>query len=157
VPDKATVVGELVALLVIVTLALPTVPAEAGAKVTVRVADCAVASTVPLGMPLALNPAPATDTFEIVMFELPLFVIDVVSELLVPSPTLPNDKLVGLAPSDKVAAAPVPDRLMTSGEGVPFVVSVMLPFTVPLEEGVKTASNMVLLPAAIVVDVERPV
>ena len=156
-PDKATVVGELVALLVIVTLAPPTVPAEAGAKVTVRVADCAGVSTVPFGMPLSLNPAPVTVTPEIVMFELPLLVTIVVSELSLPSPTLPKDKLVGLTPSDSADAAPVPDKLMTSGEGVPFVVSVILPLTAAAEDGVKTALKFVLPPAAIVVDAESPV
>ena len=157
VPDKLTVVGEFVALLVIVTLAPLTAPAVVGANVTVRVEDCPGVSTVPFGTPLALNPAPVTVTPEIVMFELPLFVSDVVSELSVPSPTLPKDRLVGFVPSDKVAVAPVPDRLITSGEGVPFVVSVMLPLTVVAEDGVKTALNVVLPPAAIVVDVERPV
>ena len=112
---------------------------------------------MPLGMPLALNPAPVTVTPEIVMFELPLLVIDVVSEELLPSLTLPKLKLVGLAPSKKVAADPVPDKLITSGEGVPLVVRVMLPVTVVAEDGVKTALKVVLPPAAIVVDVERPV
>jgi hypothetical protein len=157
VPDNPTVVGESVALLVMATPAPLTVPAVVGAKVTVRVADWPGVSTVPLEIPLALNPAPVTVTPEIVMFELPLFVTDVVSELSVPSPTLPKDKLDGLAPSDGAAMAPVPDRLMTSGDGVPFVMSVILPFTVVAEDGVKTALKLVFAPAAIVVDVETPV
>jgi len=107
-------------------------------------------------MPLSLNPAVAA-TLAIVMLELPLLVIDVVNEDLLPSLTLPKFKAVGLAPSEKVAAAPVPARLMTSGEGVPFVVRVMLPDTVVAEDGVKTALNVVLPPAGMVVDVERPV
>ena len=112
---------------------------------------------MPLGMPLALNPAPVTVTPEIVMFELPLLVIDVVKEELLPSFTFPKLKLVGFAPIKKVAADPVPDKLITSGEGVPLVVRVMLPLTVDAEDGVKTALKVVLPPAAIVVDVERPV
>jgi len=112
---------------------------------------------VPFEIPLAPNPAPVTVTLETVMFEFPLFVIDVASELLVPSPTLPKDRLLGFAPSKNVAAEPVPDKLMTSGEGVPFVVNVMLPVTGFAEDGVKTASNVVLPPAAIVVDVDNPV
>lgn len=47
--------------------------------------------------------------------------------------------------------------MITSGDGVPFVVSVMLPLTAFADDGVKTASKVVLPPAAIVVDVERPV
>lgn len=140
-----------------VTLAPLTAPAVAGANVTVRVADCPGVSTVPFETPLTLNPAPVAVTLEIVMFEFPLLVSVVVSGLLVPSPTLPNDKLAGLVPSDKVGVAPVPDRFITRGDGVPFVVSVMLPLTVPAEEGVKTALKFRLPPAAIVVDVERPV
>jgi hypothetical protein len=46
---------------------------------------------------------------------------------------------------------------MTSGEGVPFVVSVMLPVTAVAEDGVKTALKVAVPPAAMVVDVERPV
>jgi len=157
VPDRLIVVGELVALLAIVTLAPLTAPAVVGANVTVRVADCPGVSTVPFEIPLALNPAPVVVTLEIVMFEFPLFVTDVVSEVLLPSPTLPNDKLDGFAPREKVAAAPVPDKLITSGDGVPFVVSVMLPVTGLAEDGVKIALKVVLPPAAIVVDVDSPV
>jgi len=156
VPDSAIVVGELVALLAMDTPAPLTAPAVVGANFTVSVADCPGVSMVPFEIPLALKPAPVTVTLEIVMFELPLFITDVVSELLLPSPTLPKDKLVGFAPSKKVAAAPVPDKLITSGDGVPFVVSVMLPVTAVAEEGVKTALKVVLPPAAIVVDVDSP-
>ena len=112
---------------------------------------------MPFEIPLVLNPAPVTVTLEIVRFEFPLFVSDVVSELLLPSLTFPKDRLAGLAPSSKVAADPVPDKLITRGEGVPFVVKVMEPFTVVVEEGVKIALKLVLPPAAIVVDVLRPV
>ena len=157
VPDNAIVAGEFVALLAIETLAPLTVPAVVGANVTVSVADCPGVSIVPFEMPLALKPAPVTVTPEIVTFELPLFEIDVVSELFDPSFTFPNERLVGFARSKNVAAEPVPDKLMTSGEGVPFVVNVMLPVTGFAEDGVKTASNVVLPPAAIVVDVESPV
>ena len=87
---------------------------------------------MPLEMPLALNPAPVTVTPEIVTFELPLLVIDVVSELLLPSLTLPKDKLVGLDPSKKVAADPVPDKLIVVGELVALLVMVTLaPLTAP--------------------------
>lgn len=157
VPDKLIVAGELIALLLIVTPASLTVPAVVGANVTVRVSDCPGATTVPFEIPLAVNPAPATVTLEIVMFELPLLVTDVVRDSLLPSLTLPKDKLAGFTPSDSEAVAPVPDRSITSEEGVPFVVSVMLPLTAVGEDGVNTALKDVLPPAAIVIDVERPV
>jgi len=145
------------ALLVTVTLAPLTTPGAVGSNVTVRGADCPGISTVPLEMPVALNPEPVTVTPEIVMFEFPLLVIDVVKDELVSSFTFPKLKVEGVAPSDRVVVAPVPDRLITSGEGVPFVVSVMLPVAVVAEDGVKTASKGTLPPAAIEVEVERPV
>lgn len=156
-PDKPIVIGELAALLAMLIPAPLALPADVGAKVTARVADCPGVSTSPFEMPLALNPAPFTVTLEIVMFELPLFITDVGSELVVPSPTLPNDRLGGFALSDNVTVAPVPERLITRGDGVPLVTSVMLPLTDVSEVGVKTASNVVLPPAATVVDVESPV
>jgi len=156
VPDRLTTAGELVALLAMLTLAPATAPAVVGANVTVSVADWPGVSTVPFETPLALNPAPVTVTPEIVRFEFPLFVSDVVSELVLPSLTFPKDRLAGLAPSSKVAADPVPDRLITSGEGVPFVVNVTEPFTVVADDGVKMTLKLALPPAAIVVDVLRP-
>jgi hypothetical protein len=147
----------LVALLAIVTLAPLTAPADVGAKVTVRVADCPGVSVMPLETPLAENPAPLSVTLEIVMFEFPLFEIDVDRELLVSSLTLPKERLVGLTPSDSVAADPVPDRPIVNEDGVPLVASVMLPLVDAEDEGVNTASNVTLLPAAIVPDVDRPV
>ena len=148
---------EFVALLVTVMPAPFTAPGVAGANATVRVAVCPGVSTVPLGMPLAVNPAPATVTPEMVMLEFPLLVIAVVKDALLPSFTFPKLKVVGLAASSRAAVAPVPDRLITREEGAPFVASVMLPPTAVEEDGVKTALNVVLPPAVIVVDVERPV
>ena len=156
-PDKPIVIGELSALLAILIPAPVTVPADAGANVTFRVADCPGVSTAPSEMPLALNPAPVTVMLEIVMSEFPLFVTTVGRELAPPSLTLPNDRLGGFALSDNVTVAPVPDRLITRGDGVPLVTSVMLPLTDVPEVGVKTASKVVLPPAATVVDVESPV
>jgi hypothetical protein len=150
-------VGEFVALLAILTLAPLTAPPEVGANVTVKVAACPGVSIMPLETPLALNPAPLVVTLEIVMFEFPLFVTDVDSELLLPSFTLPKERLVGLAASDSVCVAPVPERPIVSDDGVPFVASVMLPVTDPEDDGVNTALNVMLPPATIVLEVESPV
>jgi len=156
VPDSGIVNGELVALLVMVTLAPLTAPGVVGANVTSRVTDWPGVSTVPLEMPLALNSAPVTVTAEIVMSELPLFITDVGRRLLLPSGTLPKGRFGGLALSVNVAAVPVPDKLITRGDGAPLVVSVMLPLAAAAEDGVNTASNVVLPPAGIVVDADRP-
>jgi hypothetical protein len=73
--------------------------------------------------------------------------------------TLPKVKLVALAPSTYVAATDVPLNGIVSCAGDPFVASTMEPATGVDEAapGVKTALNVALLPAAIVVEVVRPV
>jgi len=157
VPERPIVIGEFVALLTMLMPAPVTLPADVGANVTFRVADCPGVSTAPFEMPLALNPAPVTVTLEIVMSEFPLFMTAVGRELAPPSLTLPKVKLGGLALRDKVTVAPVPDRLITRGDGVPLVTRVILPLAGVAEVGVKTASKVVLPPAATVVDVESPV
>lgn len=67
----------------LVTLTLPlTAPPELGANDTASGTDCPGVKTVPLIIPLALNPAPVTPTPEIVTLELPAFFTVVVSCLL---------------------------------------------------------------------------
>jgi hypothetical protein len=146
-----------VALLAMVTFAPLTAPAVVGAKVTLRVTDCPGVSVMPPDTPLALKPVPFVVTLEIKMFEFPLFVTDVDSELLLPSLTLPKERLVGLAASDSVCAAPVPERPIVSVDGVPFVARVMLPVTDEEDDGVNSALNVMLPPATIVLEVESPV
>jgi hypothetical protein len=91
------IVGEFAAVLVIVTFAPPTAPPLVGANVTLRAALAPAGISVPLGIPLALNPVPVTVIWEIVMLELPLLIIDVGRELEPSSSTLPNDRLGGFA------------------------------------------------------------
>ena len=110
----------------------------------------------PFATPLELNPAPVVVTLEIVTLEFPVFVIVEVSELDVFTVTVPKFKLVGLAVSVRVAATAVPLRLMVRGDGVPLVVRLTEPLTLPAEVGVKTALNVSVPPAAIVLDVVRP-
>jgi hypothetical protein len=157
VPDRVTVVGEPVALLATLTLAPVTAPATVGANVTVSVAVCPGDRIVLLATPLALNPAPVTVTLEMVTLEFPLFVNVEVCWLELFTFIVPKLKLAGLAPKIRVAATPVPVRLMVNGEGVPFVVSLTLPLMVVAEVGVKIALNVRLPPAAIVEDVVSPV
>jgi len=145
-------------LLTILTLAPVSTTAVVGANVTVTVADCPGVNIVPLEIPLAVSPdPPEIVTPEILMFEFPPFVSVEVSDLLLPTLTALKFKLVGLAASCRVAAEPVPDRLMTSDEGVPFVARVIDPLTVAVEVGVKIALKATLPPAGICVAVERPV
>src|SRR5260370_18170763 len=66
--------------------------------------------------PLALKPAPVTVTPEMVTLEFPLLVSVTGNPLLPPTFTLPKLRLVGLAPSRKVAATPLPLSGMVRGE-----------------------------------------
>lgn len=90
--------GELVALLVTVTVPLAFPPAV-GANVTVRLADWLGVKVRPDDTPLSPKPAPETCTLEIVMFELPLFVSFTVDEPRLPTLTFPKLTLPGLMPS----------------------------------------------------------
>ena len=72
-PDSDMLVGEFVALLVIVTLPV-TLPAAVGAKVTVRATDSPAVSVSVGVTPPVLKPAPDTVTCEIVTLEFPVFV-----------------------------------------------------------------------------------
>jgi len=156
VPDNATVVGELVALLT--TLTLPArLPEEAGAKVTLRVTAWLGVKVVPEVTPLALKLAPEAATLERVTFEFPVLVRLVLSELLLPKFTLPKLKLVGFAVSRKVAVTPVPLRAITSGELGALLTSETAPVTLPAALGVKSALNVALLPAAMVSGTVIPV
>lgn len=139
------------------TLAPFTAPADVGANVTLSVVDCPGVRVVPFGTPVVLKPAPETVIPEMVTFEFPLFVSDVVKTLLVSSFTFPNGRLVGFALSRVVVAAPVPVRLIARSAGDPFVAIVIDPVALPLPVGAKRALKVRLAPAAIVVDVEIPV
>lgn len=87
---------------------------------------------------------------------MPLFFRVTPSELLLPTLTLPKVNVVGLAPSTKVAAVPVPLRPIAVGDPETFVVSEMLPERLPAVVGAKTALNdMVLL--GVTVCAEKPV
>jgi hypothetical protein len=147
----------LVASLAIVTLAPFTLPALLGEKVTVSVADCPGIRIVPPETPLALKPEPLTVTLDISMLKFPVFVNVELNDLLLPSVIVLKFRLPGLTPSEALAAEPVPVTLMTSGEGTPFVTSVIEPLTADVELGANAALNVTLELGAIVVDVDNPV
>ena len=101
-PDRAIIVGELLALLVTVTLP-DTTPAPAGANVTLKVALWPGIRICPVDRPLALNPGPATLTFETATLEFPVFVSVTEWPLLLLTLTLPKFTLDGLGANDRVA------------------------------------------------------
>jgi hypothetical protein len=106
VPLTEIVAGELVALLVTVTVPV-TPPVDVGAKVTFKAADCPAARTVLEETLLVLTPAAEALTPEIVMLELPVFLSVTPRVLVEPVSMLPKLKLVGLAVSARVEALTV--------------------------------------------------
>ena len=97
-----------------------------------------------------LKAAPVTPTFEMVTLALPLLVSTTLSELLLPTFTLPKLKLVVLIPSTLVDATPVPLSGIDIGELGELLISVIEPDTAPAVVGANTALNVAFLPAAMV-------
>ncbi len=112
---------------------------------------------VPALTPLALKPVPVTVTLETVTLEFPVFVSVALKELLPATFTFPKLRLVGFAPSRKVAATPVPLSGIASGEPGALLTKEIEPVTLPAVVGAKAALNVVLPPAAIVTGTVRPV
>lgn len=105
---------------------------------------------VPAATPLALNPAPEVVTPEIVMFEFPVFWMVTLSELLLPTLTLPKLKLEGFAVIADVAATPVPLNAIARGDPGALLVIDIEPLALPAADGAKAVSNATLPPAATV-------
>jgi hypothetical protein len=139
-----------------VTVTLPlTLPAETGAKVTLKVALWPALSVAGVEIPLTEKPEPLLATFEIVRVEPPVFVTVSDNTCLLPSGTDPKSKLVGFAPSAP-GATPVPDN-GTDNEGfVAFEVMVTLPLALPAVTGAKVTLKVALCPAVSVAGVEIP-
>ena len=110
------------------------VPAEDGAKDTLKVTLCPADRVVGKESPVTLNAAELELAPEIVTLEPPEFVT--VSELEVPFPTCtePNDRLDGFEPSIP-ADAPVPLSGIVSVGFEPSEVIVRLPDALPLDDG----------------------
>src|SRR5690349_7842417 len=112
---------------------------------------------LPAPKPLALNPAPAVVTVEIVTLEFPLFVSVTLEELLAPRFTFPKLRLVGFAPNRRVGATPVPLSEIAKGEPGALLTSEIEPVTTPTEVGENTALNEAVLPGVIVKGAVKPV
>jgi hypothetical protein len=92
------VTGEFMALLVIVRRPAK-LPVVKGEKVALTAAVRPGLTVSPEALPLAVNPAPETETPEIVTLELPVFVNVTLRCALLASPVLPKFKLLTLAVS----------------------------------------------------------
>jgi len=155
-PVNVIVVGELLALLVIVTLPVA-LPVDVGVRLAVNVTDCPAVNVVFDATPLALYPGPEAVTCEMVTLEFPVFVSVAFCELVLPTATFPKLKLVGVAVKTSVAVAPVPLSRMVVGEVGALLVSVILPLALPVEFGANPALKVMLVPGVIVIGTLSPV
>lgn len=96
-----------------------------------------------------LKPVPLTLTCENDNVALPVFFSVITLELLLPTTTLPNETLVGLA--DPSASSPVPLRAIVAGDPGALLVIEMLPEALPAVVGVKVTEKVVFAPALMVV------
>jgi hypothetical protein len=103
-PVRDTAVGELVALLVMVTLPVTPVVVE-GVNVTLSDALCPGARICPVDTPLAPNPAPAMLTLEMVTLAVPELVTVAGTVDFAPMVTVPKAKLEGFTVRLAVGAA----------------------------------------------------
>ena len=126
VPERPSTNGELVALLVTVTLPV-TLPAEAGAKATLNEVVCPAARVTGKPIEDRLKPVPLAVICEMVTLALPVLLRVTVCVALVPVVRLPKLNEAGLAESCKLEETPVPLRGMLSAGFVALLVSVMLP------------------------------
>lgn len=102
VPVRETVAGELVALLVTVTVPAR-LPVADGVKVTSSVALSPGVKICPVETPLAVYPAPEIPTLEMVTLELPVLVNVTPRMLLLPRLTFAKLRVFVLALSSNVA------------------------------------------------------
>jgi len=91
-----------------------------------------------------------------VTFALPLLVMVVVCELLLPTCTFPKLRVEGDALSNCVVAVPAPASEMVICAGEPLVVRVIDPLDVVAVVGVNTALKLSVAPAAMVLEVVNP-
>ena len=91
-----------------------------------------------------MNPAPLTFTAEIDTLALPVLVNETLSELLLPSFTLPKLRLVPLRLRVRVAATPVPLSAIESVGFCALLVIVTEPETDPAAVGAKLTLNVVV-------------
>jgi hypothetical protein len=134
--------GELVALLTTETLPVAA-PVTEGSKLTINVAICPGVSDEGTGIPLAVNPLPVTLTCEMLTEVLPVFVKVTALELLVvPTRIFPKFKLLALAESFNVCAAPAPmSAIVALGVFAALLRTVTLPVALPVVSGEKETAR----------------
>jgi len=143
VPDRDTVAGELVPLLVIEMLPVA-LPVVVGAKVALKLALCPPDKVSGSVSPVVPNPVPVTVAWVMVTLPVPVLLRVTGCVPVVFTVTLPNATVDGEAESCRVT--PVPDRDTVAGESVALLVIEMLPVALPVVVGAKAALKLVLCP-----------
>jgi len=141
VPLKATEVGEVTALLAMLTVPFR-VPAVVGANTAVNVAVPPTPTVAGSAKPLTLNPAPLAVICEIVKVLVPLLVMVNACDAVWPLATLPKLKLAGETPNP--ACAPVPFSTMVAGELAASLTTESDPLALPATVGANTAFKLTL-------------
>jgi hypothetical protein len=100
--------------------------------------------------------APVAFTADMVTLEFPVFVKEELKSELLPTLTLPKLRLGVLKVNSCVPASPDPLNAIVSVELGALLVSEIEPVTAPAVPGAKTALNVVLEPAGIVIGALRP-
>lgn len=100
------------------------------------------ASVIGAARPVTLKPVPVATMAEIVALAFPELVSVTVCWPLLPTETLPNDTLAGLAPSVALVATPVPVRVRVCGELGALSVKLMLPCAAPAAVGANCAEKV---------------
>ncbi len=147
VPDRAIALGEPVALLVTVTVAVA-LPAAVGLKITPKVSCCPAVNVTGVPAPVRLNPVPLSAICEIVTLEFPEFVTVTFCVDDEPVFTLPNARLELLNDSVLVAATAVPLKARAVGELGALLTMLTVPLAVPAGYGSKLNAETRRLPGA---------
>jgi hypothetical protein len=121
-------------------------PADCGAKVSVKLVPWPPARVTGSVSPLKLKPVPLAVACEIVTLAPPVLVRVAACCWLLPTATLPKSTLAGFIVSEP-GAMPVPDKDMERAPLEALLVIEIVPLTLPVEEGVKTIFRLALWPA----------
>jgi hypothetical protein len=155
VPASATLPGEFVALLAIVTSPL-TAPALFGANTTSISAVWFGAIVVPLTPLFTLNPVPVVLICDTVTLELPVLVTATPSMLVFPTISFPKFRLVVDSEMLRVAVPPLPLNANVYVGLLALLLTVMLPVALPAFVGANDTVKLLVCEAASVMGRARP-
>jgi hypothetical protein len=124
----------------------PTVPADCGAKATLKVTLCPTANAKGNVGPLTENAAPVACTAEIVIFDVRAFVITTGSVPLAPIITCPKESIAGLAVTGSLFT-PIPPRFTSKLGFDALLENLTVPPVHPVAAGVKLTLTLKLPPA----------